>query len=1607
MKSFLPSSIPNQDKRAVSSALALALLVLGVQLAGAQMGNDNPTGPAGMFNGNITTGCSYDSVTGNATRSVTDIVVAGGLGSYPLAFTRVSNSRGAVISWARFGLPGAWQHSYDWQMAASNPSPSQTPPSYEVLFPDGRDENFTSSGSRAVGGLSEQVLPLNLTTMLTSLVLADGGKVEFIATQHFSGGNYSYTYVAQAIVDPFGQRTTLAYNGDGSLYQITEPGGRWIQIFYMTTPWYNGAFVQEYVVDHITASDGRSAQYSYAPGAFAPGTFIYTYLSGVTYFGDNTIQAAYTYQAPNGGNSNGSPLLATCDDPMVGPMKKISYAYATSNGDPIVPVVAGEIYSENNSTTGQIVSRLVVPFVTWRTEIRGDGPSRVFVYNGAFLQSAQDFNGINASEGYDANGFISFFTDRNGNRTDFSCDPVTGNVLQVIYPLTPNDTPSGTPRGTVSYVYGSATCPDPNNQDPHYLYSATDEGGHTTVYLRDTKKRITRINYPDGGFETFTYNASFGEVLRHRMTTGGTEASTYDNTNGSKLTYRDPDHDPIGQTGNPSAWYQYDTLGRLSGVTDTLGNASGDINHTTNYAYNARGQVTVTTHPVDPNDGQRHTITNVYNNNTGTLTSMTDELNHVTSYTYDDYRRVRSITSPGHDTPQTTNIFYDATGTGEDYRLTSPNVTFAKQPGGEITKTGYDVNLLKISITPGYNTSDAATTGYGYDYTGNLTSATDPLTHVTTTTYDERNRPYQVTDPLNNTTTSKYDAGGHKASVTRPNGQVVTFDNYDTMDRLLQQTATQTPDPNAVTKYTYYTSGLLKTMKDPRLVAIGSTYSYSYIYDSMGRKTSLTYPPDSGGLQKTELFHYDTAGRLDTFTNRDSKIQTTSYDQLNRVTQSSWNDGGITPTVTYGYDAAGRTLSITNANATITRAYFNDNLLKLETARYADAIDRTINYTYDTDGRRATFKYPNNAYTFNYSYTARSQLNTLVNNGNTVADYNYDVNGNLTGRILNNSTSSTYGYDALNRATSISHALTSGTPGTRTLTYDYDSVGNRKWVKRDGGNGDVYGYDLTDQVIATQLNIANPDTTGVGPQTINYDANGNRTSFAAYGSTDTYTINLLNQYTNRNTSQAIYDAKGNMTTGLDTSIYTYDAQNRLLTATKGGTTDTLKYDGLNRQISRKVGAAAVIYNVYDGWDLIGEYASGSMAATNAYLFGVTGLVKNLKTNRYYYQDASGSTTHLAGSTGAILEWYRYDLQGTPVFYNANNTQITATGYGVRHLFTGQQWYSEIGLYDLRNRFYSPDIGRFLQGDPTSFGGGDSNLYRYCGNNPVNRMDGTGQYYQLINNGGGSYTINIPINFVGGTPETVRNFLNGINNGWAHATSGSKTISVIAYATDDDNPNTTNTVTFTPGTNYGQYDSSSANSATIPADGAYIGSDYYSVYDGAAHVAGHFMGLDDEYHMVNGTIVPNSGRENDVMGGCLGSTPGGADVELVTSGFHHFMTNYKKDQTNRYLGAPDGDDSGGPAWFNGVRVFGPSVPAVYTPNFYAYTGPGPTTLSHSFDWGDSTNSSTMTNPGGGWQTNPHGSEGGPEGDAKHHIGAAWWYGGAGGKGASGKWHTHNQ
>ena len=52
--------------------------------------------------------------------------------------------------------------------------------------------------------------------------------------------------------------------------------------------------------------------------------------------------------------------------------------------------------------------------------------------------------------------------------------------------------------------------------------------------------------------------------------------------------------------------------------------------------------------------------------------------------------------------------------------------------------------------------------------------------------------------------------------------------------------------------------------------------------------------------------------------------------------------------------------------------------------------------------------------------------------------------------------------------------------------------------------------------------------------------------------------------------------------------------------------------------------------------------------------------------------------------------------------------------------------------------YDPRIGRFISTDPSGFSGGDANLYRYVGNDPLNKVDPTGLAARIL--GGGNVSI---------------------------------------------------------------------------------------------------------------------------------------------------------------------------------------------------------------------------------------------------------------------------
>ena len=177
------------------------------------------------------------------------------------------------------------------------------------------------------------------------------------------------------------------------------------------------------------------------------------------------------------------------------------------------------------------------------------------------------------------------------------------------------------------------------------------------------------------------------------------------------------------------------------------------------------------------------------------------------------------------------------------------------------------------------------------------------------------------------------------------------------------------------------------------------------------------------------------------------------------------------------------------------------------------------------------------------------------------------------------------------------------------------------------------------------------------------------------------------------------------------------------------------YDPLNRVITRNVNGA-VTQNVWEGWNLIEEHRP-DWSIQRCYLQGanqnemVAAFDGNVYSNHWYWQDGRGNTSHITGDNAALLERYTYDLSGAPTFYDEwGNERLGGSVYDTRFLFAGSQYLPETGLYDMRNRFYSPALNRFLQTDPIGFAGDALNLYRYCGDDPVDRSDPMGLYSAL-------------------------------------------------------------------------------------------------------------------------------------------------------------------------------------------------------------------------------------------------------------------------------------
>jgi RHS repeat-associated protein len=707
--------------------------------------------------------------------------------------------------------------------------------------------------------------------------------------------------------------------------------------------------------------------------------------------------------------------------------------------------------------------------------------------------------------------------------------------------------------------------------------------------------------------------------------------------------------------------FKYDVMGRMTNSVDSL-------NRTNHLQYDVRNRIVRTINPLGGSIGGNYDG----NNN---LVALTNELGRVTAYGYDDADRLATITLPAGG-----GVFTSYAYDGNGNRIAETNAL------GNRTALGFDALNRMTSLTNALN----KVWSFAYDAESRMTTSTDANSHGTTFGYDAANQLTSITNALSQVIQFQYDLAGNRTNIVDGRGNALGF-RYDAVNRL---------------------TNLVYAASD----------SEKFAYDAVGNLTNLITRSGS-----SVAFAYDGANRLIR-----KGIAEFAYDgagQLTNAFRPASYDGSFDSEVGFQFDAAGR---LTNETQVIYSA-----------PTFSGTV-RSIGYQYNSAGRKTKMVYPDGTFV-TYEYNGNGWLTAIKSGGtSSIVTYEYDAAGRRIKRTLENSTYTVLDYDSADQATNIWHRRVSGGT-TNTLSryaYGYDDAGNRKWVKRANGKGDVYKYDATDQLTNVLYGATNPDTTPTAATNeVRYvfDAAGNRTSVTSTNTGTTgYIANALNQYTNVGGSAVSYDANGNLKdvsagTGDNDGdwVYHYGAENELTYAYiyfENSDWDAVYhvYDALGRLVARWNDISQIMARFYydDQWRLIAE-DDGDTNLTAKYVYGpeIDEPVRMTRngTNYYYHAAALGTVTEITSSTGTLVEQYSYDVYGEPTFRNGSSNLLTGSAIGNRLLFQGRDRDPDTGLYNFRNRYYSPTMGRFLQVDPIGVRGG-MNLYSFGANDPLNQTD---------------------------------------------------------------------------------------------------------------------------------------------------------------------------------------------------------------------------------------------------------------------------------------------
>ena len=828
---------------------------------------------------------------------------------------------------------------------------------------------------------------------------------------------------------------------------------------------------------------------------------------------------------------------------------------------------------------------------------------------------------------------------------------------------------------TLSYASGHVSSVSDGSRSANYSYGSTPGyNGSKLVSSSDPLGNITRYSYDTSGtYDTaghltqiFYPNSSNFFVTNFYDGLGRVCKQQNANSQATLFYFAGSRTEIIDPVGDRQVTYQTPS-GQITMSAAVLSSSYGDVFQSTpqqngivNVALNQYDGLNRLTLATAPEDG---TVGYAY--------SLDFENNIITK---------TQTAKPGSPlSALTTNLAYDPQW-NKPTRITDPR--------GIISTMRYDGltgNLLTSSAdTANFN----ATSQFTYTSTGLLATGINPLGALTTYTYNTTGDLTQIIHDvghLNQTTGFTYDKVGNVLSETDPNGNV-TANVYDADRRLISSLSPTTPGAafGVTTAYSYDAVGqLLQTIQSSA--------------GTLLRQTSTTYSPTGKVLTVTDpnghvtISTYDGADRLASVTDPVGRVTNFAYDALSRKLSVS-NPAFTSPLVQMSYTPDGLLASLTNANS-YTTSYTPDGFDRLSTTTYPNSSTEVL--TYDADNNILT-RQTRVGSTITYTYDTLNRLSTKSAPSEATVTNSYDLAGHL--------------ISASDTSAAVQAATTSGTVSTITASYDaQNNLISKTWspvqAQAPPSASSTASFTYTHSAANQRIGQTTTDNTYWSYPT-------------ATAASTSYTPNNLDQYTAIGTITPTYDGNGNLTFD-GTTTYGYDAESRLISATQGGTTiATYAYDPLGHRKAQTLSGTTTLLVNDAGNNPLLDYAGVDGSVQRWYTFGTgsNALLNQVNTaagtRATLIPDIQGSIVgSLDSSTGTLTK------AGFQPYGESASTASATFGY------TGAR-IAVAGLYDMRARFYSPILGRFLSTDLIGSKGG-INLYAYAKNDPLNLADAYG------------------------------------------------------------------------------------------------------------------------------------------------------------------------------------------------------------------------------------------------------------------------------------------